>query len=105
MAVESDPELWWKQEFETQIGGTFWVDLNALDGTVTAALVGLRGPQSVPKIGEAVTAVDENACAYDARVVAVLPDSRVYLDLNLASRRGGLVPQLGSVSYGWSATG
>lgn len=56
------------------------------DDNSVAALVGFRRPQLVPFIGDPATAIDEDGNSYDATVVAVLPDSRVYLRLAMSSR-------------------
>lgn len=75
-------------------GGSYKIDLNAIrDGNRAVSLVGFRGPQVVPIVGQGVTAVDEDGSVYDATVEAVLPDSRVYLRVKWATRRITTAPR------------
>lgn len=71
---------WSRTEFE--------IDLNSVrNGNSVVALLGFDRAQRVPSPGEVVTAIDEDESAYEATVETVLPDSRVYLRVNWASRQ------------------
>ena len=88
MAVQwqGDPSADWGRE-------NFPIDLNTVrDDNRVVSLVGLRGPQRVPTVGEIATVLDEDANAYDAAIEAVLPDGRVYLRVKWASRRSPSPP-------------
>jgi hypothetical protein len=85
---------------------TFRIDLNSVhDDNRVVALMGFSRHQVVPELGDTVVAVDEDGAFYDAAVDAVLPDSRVYLLLNWASKRVGSTPPALSFGASWTMAG
>ncbi len=86
MIYSEDAEARWSPEW-------FVVDLNAVrDDNLVVTLVGFTKPQRVPYPGEDAIAIDEDRNSYDAVVEAVLPDNRVYLRIDWATRRRADVP-------------
>ena len=51
------------------------------------SILGSAGPQVVPELGSIVITEDEDGNCYDSRVETILPDRRVYLRVDWATRR------------------